>query len=93
MQLAVDRAYDPITTIEEVVKSPQLESRGYWQAIEHPELGRKILYPGPFAKFGATPLQYRRRPPTVGEHNREIYCGELGLSAAELASLAERGIV
>ncbi|MGO9451884.1 MAG: CaiB/BaiF CoA transferase family protein [Candidatus Binataceae bacterium] len=95
LQLAVDRGFlmAPITTIEEVVKSPQLASRDYWRSVEHPELGRSFLYPGPFAKFSATPLEYRRRPPTVGEHNREIYCGELGISDAELARLAERGIV
>ncbi len=95
LQLAVERGFlmTPITTIEEVVKSPQLASRDYWRSVEHPELGRKFIYPGPFAKFSATPLEYRRRPPTIGEHNREIYCGELGLSSAELANLAEKGIV
>lgn len=95
LQYAIDRGFlmTPITTIEEVVKSPQLESRGYWQPIEHPELGRKFLYPGPFAKFSATPLRYTRRPPSVGEHNEEVYCGELGMSRAELANLVERGIV
>ena len=95
LQYAVDRGFlmTPITTIEEVVKSPQLQSRGYWQSIEHPELGRKFLYPGPFAKFSVTPIQYTRRPPTVGEHNEEVYCGELGMSPTELANLVERGVV
>jgi crotonobetainyl-CoA:carnitine CoA-transferase CaiB-like acyl-CoA transferase len=95
LQFALERGFlmTPITTIAEVVKSPQLESRDYWQSIEHPELGRRILYPGPFAKFSATPIEYRQRPPTVGEHNREVYCGELGLSAAEVAALVEKGIV
>ena len=94
LQFAVEKGFlmTPITTIEEVVKSPQLESRGYWQSIEHPELGRKFLYPGPFAKFSGTPLQYRRRPPMVGEHNREIYA-ELGIDDAALADLAAKGIV
>ena len=95
LQLAVERGFlmTPITTVEEVVKSPQLEAREYFRPLEHPELGRSFLYPGPFAKFSATPLRYRRRPPTVGEHNREIYCGELGLSDADLRNLSERGIV
>ena len=94
LQFAVERGFlmTPITTIEEVVKSPQLESRGYWQSVDHPELGRNFLYPGPFAKFSATPLEYRRRPPTVGEHNREIYA-ELGIGDAQLADLAAKGIV
>src|SRR5579885_660015 len=92
LQLAVERGFlmTPITTIEEVVKSPQLESRGYWRTLEHPELGRRVTYPGPFAKFSATPLEYRRRPPTIGEHNRQIDCGEMGLSEAELESCRKR---
>jgi crotonobetainyl-CoA:carnitine CoA-transferase CaiB-like acyl-CoA transferase len=45
--------------------------------VAHPELGRDVVYPGPFAHLSATPLEYRRRPPTVGEHNAEIYETEL----------------
>jgi formyl-CoA transferase len=83
----------PVTTVAEVVESPQLESRGYWQSLEHPELGRSFAYPGPFAKFSATPIAYRRRPPMAGEHNREILGGELGLSDDRLAQLAREGII
>jgi crotonobetainyl-CoA:carnitine CoA-transferase CaiB-like acyl-CoA transferase len=74
----------PVSTIAEVVDSPQLRSRNYWQDLPHPELGRTVRYPGPFARFAASPLRHRRRPPLVGEHNGEIY-GELGLDVAELA--------
>ncbi len=83
----------PVTTIPEVVESPQLESRGYWHSLAHPELGRSVSYPGPFVKFSATPIEYRRRPPTVGEHNRKILGGELGLSDERLAQLAREGII
>ena len=31
--------------------------------------------------------------PLIGEHNEEIYCGELGLQRTELAYLAESGVV
>jgi crotonobetainyl-CoA:carnitine CoA-transferase CaiB-like acyl-CoA transferase len=83
----------PITTIAEVVDSPQLAARHYWQRLEHPELGQAFRYPGAFAQFSATPIAYRRRPPTVGEHNREIYLGELGFTAQELGALQSRGVV
>jgi len=83
----------PITTVAEVVHSEQLATRGYWQTLEHPELGRAFRYPGPFAKFSATPLSFRRRPPTVGEHNREIYLGELGLSEQQLLELQGKGAI
>jgi len=83
----------PIATMDEVLESPQLRSRQYWQLLEHPELGRSFPYPGPFARFSATPLVYRRRPPLIGEHNRALYVEELGLSENEFADLACRGII
>jgi crotonobetainyl-CoA:carnitine CoA-transferase CaiB-like acyl-CoA transferase len=95
LQLAVERGFliTPVTTIDEVVESPQFASRDYFQNVAHPELGESFRYPGPFAKFSATPIEYRRRPPTVGEHNSEIYRGELGLSEGDLAELARAGII
>ncbi len=83
----------PITTIEEVVQSDQLAARGYWQTLEHPELDQTFRYPGQFAKFSAAPITYRRRPPTVGEHNREIYLGELGFTEQQLAALQGKGVI
>ncbi len=83
----------PVTTIEETFASEQLEAREFWRALHHPELDVEIRYPGPFARFSETPIAYRRRPPCVGEHNREIYVGELGVSDAELSALEGRGVV
>ena len=83
----------PVTTMAEVVESPQLAARDYWQRLEHPELGQAVRYPGAFAQFSATPITYRRRPPTIGEHNHEVYMDELGFTARQLAELQQRGIV
>jgi crotonobetainyl-CoA:carnitine CoA-transferase CaiB-like acyl-CoA transferase len=80
----------PVATLDEVRASPQLAARDYWQPLAHPELDRVVTHPGPFAKFGASPIRYRRRPPTVGEHTREILGDELGL---DVADLARRGLV
>ena len=95
LELAVERGFliTPVTTIEEVVESPQFASRDYFQNLAHPELGETFRYPGPFAKFSASPIEYRRRPPTVGEHNSEIYRGELGLPETEIARLTRAGII
>jgi crotonobetainyl-CoA:carnitine CoA-transferase CaiB-like acyl-CoA transferase len=79
----------PVSTLAEVAESPQLRSRDYWEEVVHPELGRTVRYPGPFARFGASPLRTRRRPPLVGEHNDEVYA-ELGL---DVADLVRRGLV
>ena len=83
----------PVQTTEEVLASEQLAAREYWQTLAHPELGQAVQYPGPFAKFSAAPLRYRRRPPTIGEHNREIYCGELGCTEQQLTDLQRNGVI
>jgi crotonobetainyl-CoA:carnitine CoA-transferase CaiB-like acyl-CoA transferase len=83
----------PIVTLDEVMASEQFAARGYWQELDHDELNGRICYPGPFAKFSESPIEYRRRPPTVGEHNREVYVDELGLSEAVLRDLQAKGIV
>ncbi len=93
-QNALDRGLlvAPVTTIDEVVKSEQLESRQYWTTVDHEEIGKAFAYPGPFAKFSEQPIAYTRRPPKIGEHNAEVY-GELGLDAQALAELQNRGII
>jgi crotonobetainyl-CoA:carnitine CoA-transferase CaiB-like acyl-CoA transferase len=83
----------PVSTIDEVVNSPQLNARQYWQDLEHPELGKTFKYPGPFVKFGETPITYRRRPPTAGEHNREVYVGELGLTEQQFVDLQNKRVI
>ena len=83
----------PVATIDDVLANPQFIAREYWQTIEDRELGLKLTYPGPFARLSATPITYRRRPPRVGEHNREIYLGDLGLSDRELSDLTTKGVI
>jgi len=43
-------------------------------------------------KLSATPVQYRRSPPLLGQHTDEVL-GELGLAAGEIAGLRGQGIV
>jgi crotonobetainyl-CoA:carnitine CoA-transferase CaiB-like acyl-CoA transferase len=58
-----------MTTIDEVAASEQLEARGYWRDLDGPEPAR---FPGPFAKFSETPIQYRLGVPSIGQHNAEV---------------------
>jgi crotonobetainyl-CoA:carnitine CoA-transferase CaiB-like acyl-CoA transferase len=82
----------PIATIGELRQNPQFLAREYWRTVEHPN-GARLTYPGPFARLSATPITYRRRAPMVGEHNREVLGGELGLAGDEIAGLARKGII
>jgi benzylsuccinate CoA-transferase BbsE subunit len=69
----------PQFTTADLLKSDQLKAREYWIDLDHPELGKKITYPGPFAKLSETPINITRRAPLIGEHNAEIYEKELGI--------------
>jgi|TARA_B100000315_G_scaffold259141_2_gene313819 crotonobetainyl-CoA:carnitine CoA-transferase CaiB-like acyl-CoA transferase len=74
LQAALDRRLllAPMTTIEDVVNSEQFASRDYFLQPEGDGPAADIRYPGPFAKFGATPLARRSRPPRIGEHTQEV---------------------
>jgi crotonobetainyl-CoA:carnitine CoA-transferase CaiB-like acyl-CoA transferase len=82
-----------IRSPDEVMEDPHLEDRGFWADVEYPEIGKTFRHPGPAGIFNGSPWQISRRAPLVGEHNEEILCGELNLSRAELAVLAEAGAV
>jgi crotonobetainyl-CoA:carnitine CoA-transferase CaiB-like acyl-CoA transferase len=74
---------------EMLLDDGHLHDRGFWKQVEHPELDRSFVYPGEAAIYNGSPWRISRRAPLIGEHNAEIFCGELGLSRGELLVLAE----
>ena len=83
----------PVHTAHDLLEHPQLVARHFFQALEHPELGDTLCYPGAPYRLSRTPCRLRRRAPLIGEHNEAIYSGELGLSRAELAVLMAAGAI
>ena len=83
----------PLSTSADIAVDPQLAGRGYWVDMEHPDLGRTIRYPGAFVQASETPARVSCRAPRVGEHNREIYEQELGISNDELVELKKAGVI
>jgi crotonobetainyl-CoA:carnitine CoA-transferase CaiB-like acyl-CoA transferase len=83
----------PVNTPGDLVENPQLNYRRWFTPVEHPELETTITYAGPPYRFSEAPWRIRRRPPRIGEHNQEVYCGELGLSQEQLAALTGAGII
>ncbi|MFC1900548.1 CaiB/BaiF CoA transferase family protein [Chloroflexota bacterium] len=47
----------PVSTPADMIESPQLAARSFWEVIEHPELGTSITYPGAFANASEAPPQ------------------------------------
>jgi crotonobetainyl-CoA:carnitine CoA-transferase CaiB-like acyl-CoA transferase len=82
----------PIYSIEDIVKDPQYLARETLTRVPHPQLG-SILMQNVVPKLIDTPGQIHHAGPDLGEHNEEVYLGELGLSRAELAELKELGVV
>jgi len=85
----------PVATPSALQDHSQLEARGYFKELEHPELGVTVQYPGAFVKSGDGEdiAGIYRRPPLIGEHNTVIFQGELGITGSELESLKRSGVI
>ena len=83
----------PCTNMADCYHDQQLAARDFWVTVSHPELGDSLTYPGAPLKLNEAPWQVSRRPPLIGEHNGEIYGGELGFSEGELARFQERKVI
>ncbi len=83
----------PVSTTADMLGSPQLIARDFWKPVKHPELNDTITYPGPFVLASESPPGISRRAPLIGEHNQEIYEGELGISKDKLVMLKQGGVI
>jgi crotonobetainyl-CoA:carnitine CoA-transferase CaiB-like acyl-CoA transferase len=82
----------PINTLEQVFADPHVVAREMVVEMTHGsgEVVKVIANP---VKMSATPADYRSAPPILGEHSEHVLCDILGMSAAEVVALRERGIV
>ena len=90
--LAVGVPVGPFATAKEVADSPQIQFRRYFQEIQHPAAGR-VRIPTAAHQFAKTPWSLRQPPPQLGEHNKEVLGGRIGLTGEELTILRSNGII
>jgi crotonobetainyl-CoA:carnitine CoA-transferase CaiB-like acyl-CoA transferase len=76
----------PVNDIAALFADPHLRARGSFQTVEDPRLGPLTLV-APAPRLEGSPARIRSTGPALGEHSEQILCGELGLSASELAEL------
>ena len=90
-----DRGYPwgAVRTLDDIMGDSHLQDRDFFKRVEHPELGAAFIYPGPAGIFNGSPWRISRRAPLIGEHNGEVYCGDLGMSRERLNVLAEAGVI
>ena len=82
----------PINTLKDVFADPHVKARDMVVKMQHAS-GKEIEVIANPVKLSATPPDYRSAPPVLGEHSESVLGGLLGMSAAEIAALREKGIV
>ena len=85
-------AVTPINTVGEFMNSAQVKARETFIDMEHPVIG-KYLHFGPVPRLSESPGRITRTAPLIGEHNKEIYCGDLGMSNDDLVALRSSGVI
>ena len=81
-----------VTSIPQLIDSPQLEERHFFVEMEHPE-GEKYKFPGVPCKLSRSPWRLGNHIAARGEHNIEVYHGELGLAGPVIESLIKEGVI
>jgi formyl-CoA transferase len=87
-EVPVTRAH----SIADIAADPHYAARGDIVVVDDPTIGpvrMQAVYP----RLSDTPGRIQRGAPKLGEHNREVYAGLLGLSDAEIVALEGEGIV
>ena len=82
----------PINTLKDVFADPHVVARGCVVEMAHAS-GETVQVIANPVRLSATPPSYRSAPPSLGEHTESVLGGRLGLSAAEIAALREKGVV
>jgi len=81
----------PINDLAEVFADPHVRERAMTVEMPHPLAGSVRMVASPI-KMAATPVRYRRPPPLLGA-DTDAVLAELGLDAAAIAGLRERGAI
>jgi len=69
----------------------QLKHRGYWQAIDHPEIGESRFTSPPFLLDGER--VNLKRPPLIGEHTESVLTEILGYTPERVRQLHAEGVL
>ena len=94
-QELLDRHGVPATKVnlmEDIVGDPHFAARNQVVSVETTDHGN-LLQPGVVPILTATPGRVPGRAPKLGEHNEEVFCGLLGMTAYEVEGLRAKGLV
>jgi crotonobetainyl-CoA:carnitine CoA-transferase CaiB-like acyl-CoA transferase len=83
----------PVLNGKELLLDPHFRERRHFDLVDHPVLGRRPVSHHLVAKFDGFEERVDSPAPLLGQHNREVLQGMLGLSDEELASLEAEGVI
>jgi crotonobetainyl-CoA:carnitine CoA-transferase CaiB-like acyl-CoA transferase len=89
-QAAGVRAMPVQSSEDRVEHDPQLRARKMYTKMDHPTLGPWKFQNAPF-NLSKSPVEVYRPPPLIGQHNREVFEGLLGLSLEEIRGAYDDG--
>ena len=81
-----------VLTGSDTLTDPHLVARGFWDVVDHPEVGpyRQVTTPWRLSK---SPRRATQPSPSLGAHNRYVLNDLLGLSEQEIVALEAAGII
>ena len=82
----------PTYDFRQVFEDPQIRHRELLTEMAHPLAGAVPMVANPI-KFSDTPIEYRRPPPLLGEHTREVLREVLRLDEPAIDALAQQGAI
>jgi len=81
----------PVNTPLEFMKDAHIQQRGFFGAVDHAVLGGFVQPAAPFMIDGRRSVP--ASAPLLGQHNDEVFGGEIGLGKQDLEILAADGII
>jgi CoA:oxalate CoA-transferase len=82
----------PINKVSQVLQDPQVAAREMILEVNHPTAGRQKI-PGCPIKMSETPCSVETASPLLGGQTESVLAEFLGLSAEEIRSLREEGVL
>jgi crotonobetainyl-CoA:carnitine CoA-transferase CaiB-like acyl-CoA transferase len=82
----------PLADFRDMSSHPLLQARGFYELVDHPVVGTHPVVGLPL-RYSGIERWVRTPAPTLGQHNAEVLGGILGMSAEQLAELAEAGVI
>ena len=82
----------PVLDAEGRLFNTHFRERGLYTDIDHPALGTEPIF-NLMWQLSRNPPRIQRHAPLLGEHNREVFCGLLGMDEAELSRLEAEQVI